>query len=542
MIDVHARYEATEFAELIARETDEVELKTGTSADRLQEAIVAFSNTDGGVIFIGVTDKREVVGRRLDQGTDDKIHQAALAAHDAGRYDIREVEVDGKPIVAVRVRRREEGFAQTSDGRILVRRGGRNIPLFGAEAWSFMSSRTLRRFERSLTHISVQAADHAALIDLCLTYGWDPTDPQLGNRLSERGLATDGELTVAGALFLTHPSDSLDLKKAVIEVRRYPAEGPNYDRRVVFDGTLPQQVREATGFIIGELGSDIVVSGLYRYEMPRIPDVVIREAIANAVAHRTYEINRTAVVVELRPDAVTVRSPGPLPEPVTIETIRQAQAARNPDLIDVLRRFSLAEDAGRGIDVMQDEMEDALLDPPMFEDDGSFVTVTLPLRGAITPRERVWVAELERRGEISSSDKLLLVYAARGNELTNSSARAVLKTDDPGVARKALKRLCEANLLEQRGERRGSVYYLNESVSPPAAFRLSPKQLSDMILEAAATEDEISNERVRELTGLDRQQAISVLRALVRDGRLVQTGERRGTRYILPPGDNDQLF
>jgi ATP-dependent DNA helicase RecG len=538
VIELAESYAPEDFARLIELEGDRVELKTGVSVDRLQEPIVAFSNGEGGVIFIGVTDKREVVGRRLDQGTDDKIHEAALAAHDVGRYLISEVRVADRTVVAVVVRRREEGFAQTSDGRILVRRGARNTPLFGAAAWDFMSSRNLRRFERADAAILITQSDVSALQEVCAAYGWDAGDAGLADRLAERGLATGDRLTIAGALFLTRPSDSLDLRKAVIEVRRYADEGPDYDRREVFDGTLPQQVREATGFVTGELGSDIVVSGLYRYDLPRLPEVVVREAIANAVAHRSYEINRTAVVVELRPDAVIVRSPGPLPEPVTVETIRQAQAARNPDVIDVLRRFSLAEDAGRGIDVMEDEMAEALLDPPRFVDDGSFVIVTLPLHGFITPRERVWVAEHERRGQISAADKLLLVHAARGNELTNRSARFVLKTADPGIARKALKRLRDAGLLEQRGERGGSAYYLTDSISPPAAFKLSPKQLADMVLVAAATDGQLTNERVRDLTGLDRQQAISLLRSLVKEGRLVQVGERRGTRYLLPSDDN----
>lgn len=56
-----------------------------------------------------------------------------------------------------------------------------------------------------------------------------------------------------------------------------------------------------------------------------------------------------------------------MPEPVTIETIREAQAARNPDTIDALRKFRLAEDAGRGVDVMEGEMEQALLDPPLSQ-------------------------------------------------------------------------------------------------------------------------------------------------------------------------------
>lgn len=541
MIKLVASYTDEQFAALVARETDQIELKSGASPARLQEAMVAMSNGEGGVIFVGVNDQRKVIGKIHDQGTDDKIHEAALSAHDLGRYSIKQITVGDKPVVAITVRRREEGFAQTSDGRLLARRGGRNVPLIGIAAWEFMSTRKLRRFERADADIPLSEANAEALEQLSLAHGWDPNSADLPDRLTERGLLTDGNLTIAGALFLTMATKSLNLNKAIIEVRRHPDEGPDYDRREVFDGTLPEQVRNATQFIVDELGSDLIIAGLYRYEIPRLPEVVIREAVANAVAHRSYEANRTAVVVELRPDTVVVRSPGPLPEPVTVETIRQAQAARNPDIIDVLRKFNLAEDAGRGIDVMQDEMEEALLDPPRFVDDGSSVTVFLPLQGPITPRERAWVSEFERQGKISGNDKLLLVHAARGIELTNAIARSVLKTEDRSITRRSLQRLRDAGLLEQHGERGSSTYYLAEAIAPPAAYRLSPRQLSELILDAAEGE-ELTNERVRELTGLNRQQTLTILQQLVRDGSLIQEGTRRGTRYSLPSRRESGLF
>jgi len=55
VIDLRATYSAEQFAELIERETDSIELKTGTSQDKLQAAFVALSNGDGGYIFIGET-------------------------------------------------------------------------------------------------------------------------------------------------------------------------------------------------------------------------------------------------------------------------------------------------------------------------------------------------------------------------------------------------------------------------------------------------------------------------------------------------------
>ena len=69
----------------------------------------------------------------------------------------------------------------------------------------------------------------------------------------------------------------------------------------------------------GRTRREVVVVGLYRHELPRIPKTVLREAIANAVAHRTYENARQAIRIEIHRDRITVRSPGGLPEPVTIE-------------------------------------------------------------------------------------------------------------------------------------------------------------------------------------------------------------------------------
>lgn len=531
MVDPNqAEYTHQEFMDLIANEGDFIEKKTGVGQDPLQEAFVGFSNAEGGAIFIGVTDDNRVVGRRLDQGVEDRIHEAALAATNVGRYRIFEISVAGTAVVVVKIEKRIEGFAQTSNGRILVRTGARNVSLFGADLSRFISERALRRFELTETELSIGDADPAFIESLCEMFDWDRDSPELRMRLEEKGLVgPEGFLTVAGALFLTDPSASIRQNKAIVEVRRYPEGGIDYDRREEFGGPLNHQVINATQFIMSELGSDIVVTGLYRHELPRLPEVVIREAIANAVAHRSYEAQGTAVVVEMRPDEVIITSPGGLPEPVTVENMRQAQAARNPDVIDVLRRFRLAEDAGRGIDVMEDSMEEALLDPPKFADLGHSVQASLPLRGPITSRERAWVSDLERRGAIRGPDRLLLVHAARGERLTNAKAREILGVDSFD-ARDALQRLRDAELLQQHGSRGGASYSLVEDVAPPAAFRMTPRQVDELVL-AEAELRPLSNQDVRELTGLDRRRSLELLKKLLASGQLRRTGSRRGTRY-----------
>jgi ATP-dependent DNA helicase RecG len=405
------------------------------------------------------------------------------------------------------------------------------VALFGSELAQFINERSLQRFEETDAGLELDAADQKLVRELAETFGWSQEVPE---RLAEHGLLLrDGRdrLTVAGALYL-RDDPAEELGKTFIEVLRYPAEGGEYDRRIEIRGPLHQQLRRAVDEVMSELGSELVVLGVHRYDLPRLPQVVLREAVANALAHRSYEMQGTSTRIEIHPNAVQIVSPGGLPEPVTVENIRETQAARNYRVITVLRRFGLAEDAGRGVDVMVDSMLEEMLDPPIFEDSGHSVTVTLPIRSVVTPAERAWVREVETRGLIEPTDRILLVHAARGERLTNSRVRELvgLAADD---ARRALQRLRDASFLVQHGSRGGAGYTLNESLAPPAGLRLTRQALKELIVELAdADGPPLTNARVRERTGLDRAEALRLLDELVSEGLLERVGSRRGTRYL----------
>jgi ATP-dependent DNA helicase RecG len=520
-----------EFAEAFPSESDLVERKSGFNRTAVQETVVAFSNTDGGVIVIGVDDAGAIIGRELSSSLADEIHRAIGEARDPGRYSLHELDAGGKRVVVVSVARRIEGFSQTSSGRILVRRGTMKVALFGSELTRSINVRSLRRFEETDAGIRLDDADPQLAAELATTFGWRQHVPE---RLAEQGLvvAEDHDrMTVAGALcLLDDPGNRLG--KVFIEILRFPTVGGEYDRRIEIRGPLQRQLEGAVAEIMSELGSELVVLGLRRYELPRLPQVVLREAVANALAHRSYEMHGTAVRVELYPHLVRVISPGGLPEPVTVENIRETQAARNSRVITVLRRFGLAEDAGRGVDVMVESMLGEMLEPPVFEDSGHSVTVSLPIRSAVTPTERAWVREVETRGLIGATDRILLVHAARGERITNARVRSLLGVD-ADEARRALQRLRDAGFLVQHGVRGGATYSLNESLAPPAGLRLTRQALRELILNLAAdAPPPLTNSRVRERTGLDRTETLRLLEELVSEGLLERVGTRRGTRYV----------
>jgi ATP-dependent DNA helicase RecG len=221
-----------------------------------------------------------------------------------------------------------------------------------------------------------------------------------------------------------------------------------------------------------------------------------------------------------------VTSPGRLPAPVTVATLREAQAPRNHTIIDALRRFGLAEDSGQGIDVIQDGMRLELLHGPLLEETDSALRVMLRLRGLVSTTERAWLSEYERQGRLglAERDRLLLLTVMRDGRITNSRAGDILGLDSV-EARTRLGRLRDAGLLIQHGTR-GRAYYTLGVIGPD-------RSLEEVVLDAAAITP-LTNTSVRGLTSLDRYQAGQLLRRLVSEGKLAQGGERRGATYRLP--------
>jgi predicted HTH transcriptional regulator len=99
------------------------------SAQHLQESIVAMATASGGVIVVGVTDDRRLLGCAHEQVTFDRI---AMIAHET-QVDVttRALLVGRTPLIAVYVPPVPDRIVTTADGRMLRRLGGVNQPLRG---------------------------------------------------------------------------------------------------------------------------------------------------------------------------------------------------------------------------------------------------------------------------------------------------------------------------------------------------------------------------------------------------------------------------
>ena len=527
-----------EFAEAFPSESSYVEWKKGVSGDRIQKAVVAFSNADGGVLMIGVDDQGRPTGMSLDADLEKRLWGVVNHVESPGSIELHELTVDGVAITAVSVERRRQGVAQTSDGTALIRMGKQNLPLTGAALVELVSKRVQDSFDSGLSLWSLSEADPDLLGLLAEAFEIDPSlsEQDLADALAERGMVahSGGEpmLTKAGALFLVSGASS-EFGKCFVEVFRFPEDGAEHDRRVVFDGTPAQQVDAATAWIDNELGFDLVVVGRRRHELRRLPVRALREVIANAVAHRDYQLSGSAVEVRVSPREVAVISPGGFVAPVTSENLRNAHAARNRRVIQALRAFGLAEDAGRGIGVILNEMaQDLRAEPSFTEHPQGHLTVRLPVESPVSPEERAWARELEGRTELMPGDRRVLIEAARGAVLANSDVRTLLNIDS-ATARQSLQRLRDAGLLEQEGERRAARYRIVPGLGRPAWVGLDRAGQRAAILDMAGR-GPVTNAMVRQELGVPRQGAAHLLRGLVDDDMLELRGSRRGSHYVLP--------
>ena len=114
-------------------------------------------------------------------------------------------------------------------------------------------------------------------------------------------------------------------------------------------GRLEDQVNRAIGWF-RSLGRKESYQGLYRRDIPLVPENALREALVNAVIHRDYAITGAQVLLEVLDDRIVVTSPGALPNHMTVDQARNGGAprSRNEMMANAMVVSGLMERRGRG--------------------------------------------------------------------------------------------------------------------------------------------------------------------------------------------------
>jgi ATP-dependent DNA helicase RecG len=539
--DLPRRLAEQEFWDLLGRvEHEQLDFKL--RADGLDEVFAAMAMTDGGLVVLGIRDNRAIEGCQLTQAVFDRITEAA---HACGlEVQVREVVVDSARLTIVGVPEVRGRIVTTPNGRLLRRVGSQNQPLVGDALARFVRQREERSAEEEVVaNPDLQHFD-LELVNRALAGARRPRTRRehLLRALVDLGVARvegppTGIAVMKAAVLLFARDPHRYIPGAVVQVVQRAGSGSRTGptrRRHELVGPIPVLLDRVQAFLDETTGGVEAVIGNRREQLPAYPPAAVREAVLNALAHRDYGLVGATVDVTVWDDRVEVQSPGPLPGHITLANIRDEHYSRNRRIMQVLKLLGLVEEYGEGVDRMYREMEERLLEPPLFTPTPSSVTVTLRNHSLITPDEQVWLSLL-RGLDLTATERRVLVLARREGAVTPRLLRATLADSDPEVD--GVLRGCVAKgLLTRLGRRGGARYVLSEEVvlragsgGVEARSRKRQRLLEELgrrgsmsTAEAARAIDESDTTLVREL-----------LNDLVRAGVVLAEGRTRGRRYRL---------
>ncbi len=381
-------------------ENEHTEFKEKYSS-RVIESLVAFANTAGGCVLIGVNDRGRVVGL-LDA---DKVVESVLSAcREAVSPPLTPVvEVVRLPEGILVVAQAETtGRMHTKSGAVLVRHG-RQTRRASAEEIRML---TLRETPEAYESSPCPGATWADLDEAALQKYFSARAPgvleqsgitlealAVGQKFAARPLrGTDPQNaarvvpTVAGcALFGGHP-EWLQPTWRVTALRFSGVEitAPIVDR-LDTEGPALRAIEQAEAFLRRNLrvARLLVDRGTHfeEQDVPEYPMAAAHEAVANAVAHRDYAAP-TQVFVRLYDNRLEIQNPGGLLPGLTLEQVLAGGESRrrNPVIAEVLRQMGKMTTVGRGLVLIRQEMAKLGSPEPEFASDGQHFRVTLPSR------------------------------------------------------------------------------------------------------------------------------------------------------------------
>ena len=363
---------------------------------RVGRTLCAFANGDGGLFVVGVVDPGEIVGVREDP---EAVQERLTSFLHTGC---------GRPITAecnrhhtvngwvhwIEVRHHQRGYDPFSyERRFWIRRAESTVTPSPSELPELLNAFGLVLTERqTIPTATVNEIDVGAFRSFMRAQGMRMAEkPQsdVGTDLRNSYVCDwlDRVLrpTLYGAMvFGRDPQGYPHTTNLFIQCVAYAGLDRASDVLSAGEGKgrLDDQVNRSVGWF-RSLGRRESYRGLYRKDIPLIPEDVLREALVNAVIHRDYALTGSQVLLDVFSDRIVVTSPGTLPNHMTVEQARSGGAprSRNEMMANAMVVRKLMERRGSGWLLMRYRMlEFNGTDPELVNDERNrFVRVTFRL-------------------------------------------------------------------------------------------------------------------------------------------------------------------
>lgn len=426
-------------------ESETVELKSTVVADMCKE-VIAFANTKGGTIYIGVENDGTVIG--VDSA-DRVILQINHMVRDSIKPDVTmfvryETQiVDRKQIVAVTIQKGTDrpyyfGSKGLKPSGVYVRNGTSADPATDTAIRKMIketdgdSFEAMRSLEQNLTFQATEAQFAKRNVP------YDAAKMQTLGMVSKDGMYTNV------ALLLSEQCPSTIKAATFAGVDR----GVFQDRRE-FTGSLFQQMEDLYAYLDLHNQTKAMFEGLYRRDTRDYPEEALRETLMNSLVHRDYSFS-ASTLVSIYDNRIEFVSVGGLPTGISLEDIMLGlSVCRNPKLAAIFYRLQLIEAYGTGMPKIMGAYAGAGLEPKIEVTNNAF-KITLPNRNVARKADTVSNA-------CKSNEDMILNLIAQNGHVVRSDVDQLLDVSQTTASR-ILKRMVEEGLIYQDGRGRKTKY------------------------------------------------------------------------------------
>lgn len=401
-------------------ETENIEFKSGFTEEIYKE-VIAFANTDGGVLYIGIDNDGNAVGLN---NVDDEYTRITNGIRDAiipdvtmfVKYTIQENKVvritisegTNKPYYL-----RSKGLKPTG---VYVRQGTSSVQASSEQIRQMIKDsdgddfESMRSLEQNLTFNSAAAAFES--------YGVEFSE--------EKYLALD----------MIHKSDGLftnlallmsDQCQHTIKVAVFgDDENTTFKDNQEFKGSIFKQIDGTFNYIMLNNRTSSDFKGLERIEKSDYPEAALREALLNSVVHRNYSFSGS-IIININDKQMEFVSIGGLLPGLTAEDIRSGiSQPRNKKLAEVFHRLKLIEAYGTGIRRIYKLYENCSVQPRIEVTHNTFkmilpnMNVAEPLQSNtyLTPQKEQILDFISHNGQITEAGIMELLGVKRTRAYT----------------------------------------------------------------------------------------------------------------------------
>ena len=538
------------------RETLEIEFKSDRTKlpdNDLVDAVVAFANTIGGTIYLGVENNGTVTG--LHKAHQDYMQLAAYIANKtvppvSVRAELLEEEF---PVLAIHVPKCRSIVA-SSVGKIQRRRlkadgTPENVPMYPFEINTRLSELSLLDFSAQpvpgSSYGDLDPLERERLRKIILAYpGGEKNLLELSDEELDKALQL--VITVGDQIVPTYTGMLLLGKQEKLREYMPTAEsgflmmnGTEVSTNETFYLPLLAATERMLDFVNARNPEQEMEMGLFRISIPEFDKRAVREAIINAFSHRDYtQLGR--VLVRMDSDGLTVTNPGGFIEGVTVQNILTVEPhGRNPVLADALKRIGLAERSGRGVDrIYEGSLRYGRALPDYSETSSTSVTLFIP-RGMPDKSLVYLISEQQQKTGVPVPLNALLVLNLLRQSRRMTTAEISKEAHIPEAKMRAtLEYLTETGIIEAIGTGRGRAYILSaKSYKDPAKYvrqtGIDQLRFPELVMKLAKQQGFVSRKDIIELLHISPSQAYRLLRKMVEDGRLTRQGNTISARYYI---------